>query len=177
MIETEICEAESGEYLKKRNGRVIGPATPGDIITYNWKLYLPDVDTGILEVALALSAILAIISSANTLLVIKMLTSVAFIFCLVGCYSIYTVYIMTRLPQCITEYVNRYGEEIAQNFSKRIYFWTIFVWPILGLVQALRCKDPSQGYALFAEFGYLMLYWGLLLAGIMATLFVIYSFL
>jgi hypothetical protein len=177
MGETEIIETEPGVFVKKRNGREIGSASSGEIITYHWKLYLPEVDAGILEVALALSAIMAVISAADTHLVIKVVTGVAFIFCLIGCYSIYTVYIMTRLPLCITEYVKQYGEEKAQNFSRRIYIWIIFVWPVLGLVQALRCKDPSRGYALFAEFGYLMLYWGLLLAGIMASIFIVYTFL
>ena len=177
MRKVEIVETESGEFVKEEDGRVIGPALPGEVITYHWMLNLPEVETGILEVALALSAIMALISAADTLLVIKILTSVAFLFCIIGCYSIYTVYILTRLPYCLSEYVNRYGAEKARNFSKDIYIWTIFAWPLLGLYQALKSKEPSQGYAIFAEFGYLMLYWGFLLAGIMTTLYVIFSFL
>ena len=177
MSDNEISKNESGDYVKKRDGRVIGPALPGEIITYHWKLNLPDVDAGILEVALAISAIMAVISAADTLTIIKVLSGVAFIFSIIGCYSIYTVYVMTRLPYCITEYVNRYGEDKTRNFTLGIYFWIIFAWPILGLIQALRSNEPSKGYALFAEFGYLMLYWGLLLAGILTTLYVIYTFL
>jgi hypothetical protein len=166
MDDYEVREVTPGRYEKYRGDKIIGEASLGEYLAHGLKSKCPEIDTGILEVSLALAAVAALMTSGGVFTV-KLFGAVAFVFSLFAALYLYKAYFIVRIPRVLNDF---YSTHSVERSLMLMLIWALFKWPIQEIFK--REKDSFIGVP---ELGYIFLFWGILLVGSAAGFFVLQS--
>jgi hypothetical protein len=167
MDHYQLKPLKSGQYVKIVDGETLGEATPGEVRCYYLQKKFPNVEAGILEVALALAGVTGVLSTISDLPVIQVFSVAAFFFSLLGAYNLTWLYIQPRLPITWTHY-------LTSPIKQRYPWFPLTIWLSYYFIQRAIQLSISSKYAedQLLEVSYLVLFIAVLFAGLALAIYV-----
>jgi hypothetical protein len=165
--EFDVFEYRPGKYVKIQQGRVVSRATQEELARLNIRRRVGIVDTGLMEVALALSAVSALLASSENAFIIRLFATGGFALSSLGAALLFWSYFLQKAPEHLVD-------EFLQETQRRglvghyVFFRRYFVL----LVKHLYRPSLVDSH----EFGYLNLLAAFLLIWCSLIAWVLYSF-
>jgi hypothetical protein len=161
MDEDRIVEVEPNKFVRMINSKVVGPATSGDFICYQIRQEIADVDAGIIEVSLALTAAAGFFTSVSPLL-LSLIGAVAFALGILASTALFLTYVFSRVPKLWTRFFsseryrqhkNRFGKREKGNSTRdgRRWRYSSREWSLFGAFLLSLWYYPRQVYLLFVD--------------------------
>ena len=97
-----------------------------------------DIDPAIIEIALAVSAVAALVATQGTNIVVRAFAAIAFILSGVSAAELYWIYLASRIPETLSGFYERRG--VLKGYS-----WLARQWVKL-LTSALVGDTPDEEY-------------------------------
>ena len=158
LVGSEMCIRDRyrpNRYVKIIEGEVAGPASIGEIKCYELKREFPDLNDGIMEVTLALTALSGFLATLEDFpQLITGILSVAFTLGFLATALFYWMYVLQRIPNTLTNYFHSGLKTRFSNFP--ILAWLPFYYLVLAfrtIVMPFSTSLQDQSI----EFAYLTL--------------------
>jgi len=167
--EYELYEFRPGRFVKVLDGKVVGPASIGEVHTYRWRHQHEDVSPGMIEVSLAIAAVSAVLATQLSIFVFRIVAAVTFAMSVVASALLYAAYIIPKIPIAWTHF-------LRSKFRGTIWIWLVWYYPVQLYRAAFRSTRVSFEEQT-TELGYLTLLAALALMEMTLVGFVAESFL
>ena len=147
-MDFELREIRKNHYVKVVDGIVVGKASIGDVYCYKHRNTIPRVDAGMIETSIALSGILGIVATYDGVpTFIRLVAGFAFTVALFSTNFFTWNYIVFRMPNARTAYINSKKKKSFQMFVWEYFFILFLLMNFLGTTPVKLQAD--LGYAFF----------------------------
>lgn len=172
MQEYELSESQPGQFEKIVDGKPVRMATEAEVAMYHLHIKPVKVESGIIEVSLALSAVLAIVFAQPWTPILRIFAGVAFCLSFYAAMNLYGSYLIQRIPTTLTRYYkSKLGSELRKHrVPSALWIWSFFYFPQILVRSWIPTKATTDE---ISELPYLTLFVALLSGGILVILYVV----
>jgi hypothetical protein len=168
-----LTEFRPGRFAKIVDGEIVGIATEGEVAAYLRQKHREKVDVGLIEVSLALCALLAVLFAQPWPVGFRVLSGMAFLMSFFAALNFYTSYIVQRIPLTWNQfYKSKFaGMLMAYNIRSSFWFWLFWFYPT-QLIRMMLSRKRMPFDEEVTELAYLTLWMAMVLGGSSVFLYV-----
>jgi len=172
MATYKLRKIRKNRYAKIIDNEIVGIATVGEVFCYFYSREHSEIDAGIIEVSLALTAIAALLATVSMAWYLRLPAAFAFLLGFFATQLLYWAYIYGRIPGTVTAFIS--SSEKKKNPKLGILIWLIIYYPKL-LLRSISESGKVLFYLQITELGYLTLLGAMLITGGSIIIFIMGS--